>query len=86
MCHFLPQGLKVEAADFSHESRKGHVDELIMIDFNPVSNLMVIEAVEDFRDLFIITDIFVVEKFPSYLFEVVNDLNRDITSSDSRAF
>ena len=86
MCHFLPQGLKVEAVDFSHESRQGHIDESIMIDFNPVSNLMVIKAVEDFRDLFIITDIFVVENFPSHLFEVVHDLNGDITSSDSRAF
>ena len=86
MCHFLPQGLKVEAVDFCHENGKGHVDKSITINLNPISNPMGIETVEDFRDLFIITNVFVVEKYPSRLFKVMHDLNGDITSSDSRAF
>ena len=86
MGHFLPQGLKVETVDFCHENGKGHVDESITINLNPISNLMVIKTVEDFRDLFIITNVFVVENFLSHLFKVVHDLNGDITSGDRRAF
>ena len=86
MHHFLPQGLKVEMVDFCHGNGEGHVDEVIMINLNPISNLMVIETVEHFRDLFIVTDVFVVEKFLSHLFKIMHDLNGDITSGDSRAF
>ena len=57
-----------------------------MIDFSPISNSMVVKTVKNFGDLFIVTDIFVVEEFLSHIFKIMHDLNRDITSDDSRAF
>ena len=70
---------------FCHKGWEGHFCESFTIDFSPISDLMVIKTVQNFGDLFVITDIFVVEEFSSHLFEIMHDLNRDITSGDGRA-
>ena len=73
-------------AKCSHKGWEGHFHEVFTIDFSPISDSMVIKTVQNFGDLFVIADIFVIEEFTSCLFEIMHDLNRDITSGDGNAF
>ena len=86
MCHLLPQGLEIESVKFGHETCKCHCNQSIMIYFHPVGDPMIIEAVKNFGDLLIIANIFVIENFTCCLFEIMHDFNRDVASSDGRAF
>ena len=73
-------------AELSHEGREGHVDESITINLDPISDPMVIETVKNFQDLFIVADIFIIEKILSCFFEIVHNFDGDITSGDGRTF
>ena len=73
-------------AKFCHKGWEDHFHESFTINFSPIGDSMVIKTVKNFGDLFVITDIFVVEKVLSRIFEILHDLNRDIAGSDSRAF
>ena len=46
--------------------------------------MVVVNTIEDFGNLFIITDILVIEEFMGSLFKIVHDLNGDITGGDGR--
>ena len=47
LSHLLPQGLEIESAEFSHESRESHFYEAVVIHFDPIGNPMVIEAIKN---------------------------------------
>ena len=60
--HFFTQGLEIQLTKFCHEFSKHHCDKSIVINFNPVSNSMIIKTVKDFGDLLIIGNVLVIEK------------------------
>ena len=86
LSHLLPQGLEIESAELSHESRESDFYEAVAIHFDPISDPMVIEAIKNLRNLFIVANILVIEEFPGCLFEVMHNFDRDIAGGDSRTF
>ena len=75
LSHLLPQGLEIESAEFSHESRESHFYEVVAIDFDPIGDPMVIEAIKNLQNLFIVADILVIEELSGRLFEVMHNFN-----------
>ena len=54
----FPEGLEIEPAKSCHEPCKCHCDKSIAIDFNPIGDLIIIKAVENLGNLFIIANVF----------------------------
>ena len=71
-------------AKFCHKGWEDHFHESFTINFSPIGDSMVIKTVKNFGDLFVVTDIFVVEEFLSHFFKIMHDLNRDIAGDMPR--
>ena len=74
-CHLLPQGLQVEAVQFTHELWECKNLKTLTVNGNPICNPVVIKAIQDFFDLFVLGDLLIIKVFSSSLLKFKHDFN-----------
>ena len=75
MRHLLPQGLQVEAAQFTHELQECENLKTLVVNGNPICNPVVVKAIQDFFDLFVLGDLLIIKVFLSSLLEFKHDFD-----------
>ena len=75
MHHLLPQRLQVEAAQLTHELQECENLKTLVVNGNPICNPVVVKAIQDFFDLFVLGDLLIIKVFLSSLLEFKHDFD-----------